>query len=241
MNSKKQTVDEANLIIKTVPIEKETDRILDIGSGTGTMVSYLSSLGYTAQGIDESDEMVKKSIDKYKIITIKQGSALDPMQYDRATFTHILCTNFTIYEFIDKLQLFQNCYFWLQGTGYFIIHLVDREKFHPIIPAALNGNSDLHIESETQITTSEIEYTGYKYKSLFEFMKGSSEVSHKENFVDKKTGNIRQNERSLYMEDHKDILELAVKAGFIVRGNIPLEKIGTQKKEQWLFILERTL
>ena len=241
MDSKKQTVEEANLIIKTVPIENETDRILDIGSGTGTMVKYLSSLGYKAEGIDQSDEMVKKSIDKYKIITIKQGSALDPMQYDRATFTHILCTNFTIYEFINKLQLFQNCYFWLQGNGYFILHLVDREKFHPIIPASLNGNSDIQLETENRITTSEIDYAGYSYKSLFEFIKESPEVTHKESFTDKKTRNIRQNERTLYMENHKDILELAVKVGFKVRGNISLETLGSQKKDQWLFILERTL
>lgn len=237
MNSKKETVKQANLIIKTVPIEKTVDRILVIGSGTGTMVKYLESLGYKSEGLEQSDEMVKKSIDKYRVITIKQGSALDPMQYDRAIFTHILCTNFTIYEFINKLELFENCYFWLQGGGYFIIHLVDRDEYNPIIPAALGGSSNDDIEKGSErITTSEINYDGYTYKSIFDFIKGSTEVRHKENFVDNKTGNIRQNERTLYMEDHHDILEMASKAGFKVRGNIPLEK-----KAQWLFILERTL
>jgi SAM-dependent methyltransferase len=238
MDSKKQSVEQANLIIKTVPIEKETDHILDIGSGTGTMVKYLDSLGYKAEGLEQSDEMIKKSIEKYRVITIKQGNALDPMQYDRATFTHILCTNFTIYEFVDKLQLLENCYFWLQGNGYFIIHLVDRDEYDPIIPAALGGNLfDNDIEKgRERITTSEIDYTGYTYKSIFDFIKGSSEVRHKETFVDKKTGNIRQNERSIYMEDHHNILDMAAKAGFKVRGNIPLEN-----KAQWLFILERTL
>jgi len=236
MDSKKQTVEQANLIIKTVPIEKETDRILDIGSGTGTMVKYLESLGYKAEGLEQSDEMFKKSIEKYRVITIKQGNALDPMQYDRAIFTHILCTNFTIYEFVDKLKLLENCYYWLQGNGYFIIHLVDRDRYHPIVPAALGGSS-IDIEKGTdRITTSEIDSTGYTYKSIFDFIKGSSEVRHKETFVDKKTGNIRQNERSLYMEDHQDILDMATKAGFRVRGNIPMEK-----KAQWLYILERTL
>lgn len=238
MNSKKQTVEQANMIIKTIPIEKETDRILDIGAGTGTMVKYLDSLGYKVEGLEQSDEMIKKSIEKYRVITIKQGNALDPMQYDRATFTHILCTNFTIYEFIDKLQLLENCYFWLQGNGYFIVHLVNRDEYNPIVPAALGENLfDNDIEKGIErITTSEIDYTGYTYKSIFDFIKGSSEVCHKETFVDKKTGNIRQNERSLYMEDHRDILDMATKAGFKVRGNIPLEK-----KTQWLFILERTL
>jgi len=239
MDSKKQTVKQANLIIKTVPIEKETDRILDIGSGTGTMVKYLESLGYKAEGLEQSDEMIKKSIDKYRVITIKQGNALDPMQYDRATFTHILCTNFTIYEFANKLQLLQNCYLWLQGNGYFILHLVDRDEYNTIIPAALGGN-DIEKGNE-RITRSEIDYSGYTYTSIFDFLKGSSEVSHKETFVDKKTGNIRQNERVLYMENHKEILDMAIQSGFRVRGNIPLEKLGSQNQGQWLFILERTL
>ena len=242
MDSKKETVKQANIIIKSVPIEKERDRILDIGSGTGTMVKYLDSLGYQAEGLEQSDEMVKKSIDKYRVISIKQGTALDPMQYDRAVFSHILCLNFTIYEFSDKLQLFKNCYSWLQGGGYFILHLVDRNTFHPIIPAALGSSSDIEIEkNHSQITRSEIDFVGYTYKSLFDFMKGSHEVCHKESFIDKKTHNIRENERTLYMEGYRDILDMAIKSGFIVRGNIPLENTGSLNKGQWLFILERTL
>ena len=241
MNSKRETVDQADLIIKTVPIEKETDRILDIGAGTGTMVKYLESLGYKAEGIEISDEMIKKSIEKYRIISMKHGTALDPMQYDRATFTHILCTNFTIYEFVDKLQLLENCYFWLQGNGYFIIHLVDCDEFSPIIPAALNQHPDIQIDETSRITETEIDFIGYTYKSIYNFIKGHPEVSHKETFVDKKTGKIRQNERTLYMEDHKEILEIAVKSGFSIKGKIPLEDIGSPKKYQWLFILERTL
>jgi len=240
MDSKRETVKQADLIIQTVPIEKETDRILDIGAGTGTMVKYLASLGYKAEGLEISDIMIQKSIEKYRVISMTQGNALDPMQYDRGTFTHILCTNFTIYEFVNKLQLLENCHSWLQGNGYLIIHLVDRDEFLPIIPAALNENPDISID-ESRITETEIDFIGYTYKSIYDFIKGSPEVYHKETFVDIKTGNIRQNERTLQMEDHREILEMAVKSGFSVKGHIPLENLGSPKKDQWLFILERTL
>lgn len=239
MDSKRETVKQADLIIQTVPIVKETDRILDIGAGTGTMVKYLESLGYRAEGLEISDKMIQKSIEKYRVVSMKHGTALDPMQYDRAVFTHILCTNFTIYEFVDKMQLLENCYFWLQGKGYLIIHLVNRDEFLPIIPAAINENS-LDINTP-RITETEIDFAGYTYKSLFDFIKGSPEVCHTETFVDKKTGNIRQNERTLSMEDHTEILEMAVKSGFSIKGKIPLETLGSQKRGQWLFILERTL
>jgi SAM-dependent methyltransferase len=237
MQSKKRTKEQTDLIIKTVPIDKEKSRILDIGSGTGSTVSYVTHLGYRIEGIDKSDEMVKKSKELYNTIHIKNGDVTIPMEYEHGIFTHILCSHFTIYEMEDKMSFFKNCYFWLKGRGLLIIHLVDRSKFSPIIPSANNGS--ILETSDQRITKTVIDYNGYNYSSNYEFNNDS--VFHKETFVDKKTKHIRQNEQTLYMENHKDILKMAIKVGFTIKDNIPLDKSSSFMNDQWLFILERTL
>ena len=42
---------------------------------------------------------------------------------------------FTMYYVKNKIQLIKNCYNWLRPGGYFIVHLVNREMFDPIINA----------------------------------------------------------------------------------------------------------
>lgn len=240
MNSKKRVKEQTELILKTVPIDKESSHLLDIGSGTGQTVRYLTDLGYRIEGIDKSEEMVKKSINHENgICIIKHADVINPMEYDHSIFTHILCSHFTIYEFENKLTLFKNCYFWLKGRGYLIIHLVDRNEFLPILPIEI-GQKELDDKQE-RITKTEIDYDGYTYTSEYDFVEKSTKVCHKENFVDKKTKHVRQNERTLYMEDHKKILQMAVKAGFVIKESIDLAKTSVYLKKQWLFILERTL
>ena len=55
---------------------------LDIGSGTGHVVSHLQKNGYTAYGVDKSMAMVKHSSDKFPDIHIKQGDAMEPMIFE---------------------------------------------------------------------------------------------------------------------------------------------------------------
>ena len=52
------------------------------------------------------------------------------------SFSTITCFYFTIYYIKDKNTFLQNCYNWLMPGGYLVLHLVNRDKFDPILNVA---------------------------------------------------------------------------------------------------------
>lgn len=241
---------EVSKIIEMTQPNIQYSSFLDVGSGTGSLVNRLKEKGYNAYGIDKSKSMVAKSQTKFPDASIKCGDALEPITFDRGTFTHVLCTGFTIYEIENKAQFFQNCYFWLQPNGYLILHLVDKDRFDPIIPAGKPRVLDSPQKySNQRITETLIDFIDFKYKSTYDFSKSDGRVIHKETFTDNQTQNIRENERTLFMKNTEDILSLSIKYGFIVKGKVIMGEPNTEingkenvdSPSQYLYILERIM
>ena len=107
---------------------------LDVGSGTGTLVNRLNNNGFRAYGIDSSEAMVQYSTSKYPDSEFKCGDVKKSMEFEPETFSHVLCTYFTLYEMGDKSVFFDNCRRWLKTGGYLIVHLVDKLEFDTIVP-----------------------------------------------------------------------------------------------------------
>jgi SAM-dependent methyltransferase len=231
---------EMNLIIKTLQPEPRFARMLDVGSGTGTFLKELKKRGFQAKGIDKSAAMVKISKKKYgdKDLDIQPNDVLDPMVYDRASFTHIFCLDFTVYEIEDKTQFFSNCYFWLQNGGYLVLHLADPQQFNPIVPAAITPVLDsIEQLGPKRITRTEIDFIDFVYVS--DYMTKANVVVHEESFTDKESQNIRQNERTLYMETPQKIIEIARKAGFTAKGAFLLTDGPSRDAAQQIVIFSR--
>lgn len=215
---------------------------LDIGSGTGYMVNELREIGFKAYGIEKSQAMIDYSEKLYPGLGTKKGDVMDPMFFEKGTFTHVLCTYFTIYQFQNKQDFFRNCYFWMKLNGYLIIHLVERDKFDPIMPI---GKPTMlkspQKYAEHRITDTIVEFDDFQYKANYTFHDNKEKtVTFKETFTDKQNANVRQNEQTLYMEDIRDILNYASKAGFILHGKANMkEEIGDEN--QYIYVLERTL
>lgn len=213
----------------------ENSVFLDVGSGTGSLVSSLTNQGYEAYGIDKSKAMVDVSQIKYQDLQVKCGDALDSMSFDRGTFTHITCMNFTIYEIADKPTFFRNCFYWLKPNGYLILHLADRDKYSPVVPASVPSmidNPQKYVEK--RITESMIDFYDFSYKNSAKFDK-PGEVHIAETFKDSKNGNVRQNEITLYMGNVRDILYMAQQSGFVLHSQTTMKK----DDYQYIFILER--
>ena len=97
--------------------------ILDIGSGTGDIVSIFNQKNIKAVGLDNSISMVNISKHKYPYLEFHKGDATNVMLYPAHTFTHITCLNDTIYYIKNKKHLIKNTYEWLMPGGYFILGL----------------------------------------------------------------------------------------------------------------------
>ena len=211
-------------------------RILDIGSGTGHHVNLMKKLGANSEGVDISPSMVEIAQRKYKDCKFKQGNALDNMLYPRNSFSTITCFYFTIYYMEDKQKFINNVYDWLMPGGYFVLHLVNRDKFDPI----LNTADPLHIVSaqkyaKKRITNSLVKFKDFQYKANFELDKENNLAEFKEDMIDDKTKNVRQNVHKLYMIPQKKIISMAKQVGFILQGKIDL--VQTQYGYQYLYLM----
>jgi SAM-dependent methyltransferase len=179
--------------------------------------------------------MIQKAKENFPGKDFSVGNALDSTQFNHNVFTHILCLYFTIYYFPDKKQFFDNCMDWLMPGGYLIVHLVDREKFDPILPP---GNP-LYIVSpqkyaKERITTTKVTFNDFVYNSDFKFDKSANIATFDEKFKFN-NGNVRKQEQKLYMEDTQDILTIAQQSGFILQGKIDL--VSCAYDSQYLYIL----
>lgn len=211
-------------------------RILDIGSGSGHHVSLFKKMGCHAEGVDISPAMVKRAQKNYKDCRFKEGNALDNVIYPRNSFTTVTCLYFTIYYMEDKQKFINNVYDWLMPGGYFLLHLVNRDKFDPI----LNTADPLHIVSaqkyaKKRITNSLVKFKDFQYKANFELNKENDLAEFKEDMIDDKTKNVRQNVHKLYMNPQKEIISMAKQVGFILKGKINM--VATQYGYQYLYLM----
>jgi ubiquinone/menaquinone biosynthesis C-methylase UbiE len=162
---------------------------------------------------------------------------VDPMLFEPSTFSHILCTNFTIYEFENKTQFFRHCFHWLKSGGYLFVHLVEPDKFDTIAPVGkYNLDKNPQRISKKRITDTKVDFPNYEYKSSYEF--GENLALFKETFTDKKTKNIRQNEQQLHFLSVGEIVDIAKKNGFIVHSKADMEEC-IDDENQFLYIFER--
>ena len=212
--------------------------LLDIGSGTGHHVDLFTKKGVDAIGLDISPAMIHKATELYPQSKFVVGDVLDFMHFPESSFTHITCLYFTIYYIDDKLRFFKNCFDWLMPGGYLTIHLVNRDKFDPILPAA----DPLMIVSpqkfaKQRITNSLVKFNNFQYKANFDLQKDNNKGFFTETFKNDESPNIRQNVHTFYMETQKNILAQAKEVGFILLGKIDM--ITTQYEYQYLYILEK--
>ena len=214
-------------------------KILDIGCGTGHHVNEFNNLKLNAIGLDISHNMVKKSKENYPQCEFKRGDILDPLAFQPNSFTHITCFYFTIYYFKDKRLFFQNCMNFLKPGGYLVIHMVNRNKFDPILPP---GNPLIAISpqryAKERITSTKIKFNDFEYDANFKLNQDTNTALFVEKFKnmneDKK---VRKHEHTFYMEPQEEILNQAKDAGFLLESKIDL--ISVSYEYQYLYILTK--
>jgi ubiquinone/menaquinone biosynthesis C-methylase UbiE len=206
--------------------------ILDIGCGTGNVVNLLNEKGLNIIGVDNSQAMINKTINKYPQLKMKlvKGNVLQTHLFPHYRFTHILCLYFTIYYLKNKSLFLENVYDWLKPGGFFVLHLVNRDKFSPILPM------NTHKRYKNDKTYSKIQFTHFDYDSNFELYKDANTGIFRERFKNKQ-GETRKQQHTFYMENQKTIITIAQKIGFIIHSKISMEEV--RYNDQYLYILKK--
>lgn len=209
-------------ILKITGADKNS-AFLDVGSGTGCTLLALTDSGAKCIGIDKSEAMVTVAKEKCGPL-IKHGDVTEPIQFTRNQFTHILCLNQTIYEIEDKHAFFTNCRYWLRNGGALVLHLVDKNRFNTVVGRHfLLDNPQKYVKE--RITKSETDFGNFTYFAKYDIrQKGAS--TFVETFTDATTKNVRQNERTLFMDTEDAVLKVAQQCGFSQHGKINMESIN---------------
>tara|TARA_Y100000389_G_scaffold204932_1_gene260962 strand:+ start:1527 stop:2546 length:1020 start_codon:yes stop_codon:yes gene_type:complete len=229
---------EMDEILKLAGHPVENNKLLDIGSGTGHHVADLNKRGFKAQGIDKSPHMIAKARKNYPRFEYIEGDVTQSMSFPSQDFTHITCLYFTVYNIKNKTVFFQNCHNWLAPGGILVLHLVDRDKFDPIVNTA-NPITILNVQnySDKRITNSVVKFKGFTYKANFDQRAGDDVTYFDEHMKDDNSGKIRKNRHILYMEPKEKILEKAKRVGFSIANQSNMKKCHYDN--QYLFFLQK--
>lgn len=235
-------------IIASTQATTENSHFLDIGCGTGHLVDTLMNKQFAVKGIDWSEAMVKRARKRNSSAVIKCGDVTQPLSFDRNQFTHIMCLDFTLYEFTpeQRTTLYRIIHGWLKPNGYFVVHVADGDKFKKVMTATRDTKTPLfHMGYETYDTDT-IEFPGFSYQRKYmptttSIVSTSSTTSTAcmnriETFVDKHTERVRKNELSLHIESISETTKSIMSCGFVIQGQIDLE---VDPKHQKILIFER--
>ena len=211
--------------------------VLDIGSGTGHHVKALHDKGLDCVGIDSSKSMIKQAKIKFPEQKFVYADALKTMTFQPNSFDLITMLYFTVYYIKDKEQLFKNVALWLKPGGYFVIHLVDKHQFNPMVPA---GDPFVIISpqnySDKRINDTVVHFDNFKYKSNFTLPEKNKAV-FKEYFKFKDNGKVRQNDHVLYMENQKKIAQMVKNVGLKLEEVIDMSPCAYD--HQYLYVFRK--
>jgi len=230
---------ETDAILATQP-DKQNSIILDANCGTGHLVSSLTKRGYERTfGVDSSSGMVAKSREIHPEAKTKVGDITQPMAFEPATFTHISMGNFSIYRHENKTAILRNFATWLHPYGYLCIHLVEPDKFDPIVPAAKPLVGSPQPKRGARINDTLVDFDDFTYKSEFVESKATCACStFRETFTDSASGHMRQHELAMWMDSPESILKIAKQCGFVMIGKFDIKQ-WSRDDHQHLYILQK--
>ena len=233
----KKTYEVTNIIGHTKMNKKSI--VLDIGSGIGHHINELKNRDINAIGLETSKAMIKKCKSKFNTMNldVKYGNAMDSMIFETDQFTHILCLFYTFYYMPSQADFLRNCNKWLRYNGYLVVHIVDREMFHPIVPPSeiFSVPTQVFAKDKERITKSIVKFDSFDYKS--DFKQEGNNALFTEIFKDKASGNIRKNIHNLTIYTKEDYEKMFEAAGFKIKSIIDLENV--RYYYQHLYVLQK--
>ena len=218
-------------------MNKNNTKILDIGCGTGQHIKLLTENDYNVIGLDNSNEMLKIAKKNNPNTRFILANALDKKQFSDKKFNVITCYYFTIYYFKDLRKLLENISFWLREDGIFVVHLVNKDKFDPILePASPFPAFSLQKYTKGRIMKSDVVFNNFDYQSEFKIIN-----NNKANFIEKfnfrKKNKIRKQIHIFYMFNIKYFIKICKDYSLKLIGRTDLVHCGYEY--QYLFYFRK--
>lgn len=220
--------------------QKTSLKILDIACGTGFHSCFFKGLGVDYLGIDSSEAMLAQARRACPNQKFQKGDVTVATTFGQKSFSGALLLGFAIYEFNPKIIL-DNAFSWIEPGGSLLVHIVDPDKFDPLLDLASPFAAfSLQKYSYERQTKSEIYFDEYKYSGEFHKKLNEPDATFKELFVffNPKDGvKYREQTHTWNMPSLEEMIDLMKSAGFRVSEKIDLVSVG--KEYQYLCLLTK--
>jgi len=195
-------------------IKMKDKKTLDVGCGTGQHLVYFKNRDIT--GLDNSNAMLKIAKEKVPNARLIKGNFAHGDLFSHQQFDNIMVLYFVIYYQKNISQLLNNCYKWLKPGGNLVIHIVNPEKFDPILdPSSPFPAFSLQKYSKKRITKSNVVFNNFEYEGNFKIDLENDDAQFTETFKFKDTSKpVRKQVHNLTIPPIKDMKNLIKNAGF---------------------------
>lgn len=194
--------------------------VVDMACGTGPHACWFKNLGVQYVGVDTSDAMIKKGRENCPGARFQKGDITQVHLFPQKSVSHAILLGFSIYQFQNPKIVFDNAYQWLKPGGFFIVHLVDPDKYDPIhnlaSPFAAFSLQKYSFERKTDST---IYFDKFKYVGKLKKEKNDDTATYEETFsyYDKSDNNdikYRENKHHWNMPSKERMIDICKSSGF---------------------------
>ena len=204
---------------------KKEIKLLDVCCGTCPLADFYCKEGIDFVGVDISEPMLKKARAKCKSGRFYKADITRVETFPPKSFSHATMLYFSLYQFTNPKMVLDNIYSWLKPGGIFVLHVVDPNKFDPILDAASPFPAfSLQKYSTERVIDSDVFFDKFKYKSRF--IKDSDEDDAIFEEVFEFPDTYRENVHRLYMPSISNVLDIVRSAGFTRHEMVDMTPVG---------------
>jgi SAM-dependent methyltransferase len=227
-------------------IDRNQIRFLDVGCGTGHHIESFQRKGYICDGVDSSEQMLRKA--RMNVKDMKgQWFHADVTQDDAARsvflptkYSHITCFFFTIYYIKDINAFFDHVFRALRPGGYFCVHLVHKKRFDPVLEKASSliptYNPQRHVG--TRVTKTKLKFNKFQYIADWTIPSNDMHVTFREKFMfHTPSRKIRVNEHNFFMRNIAYYVRMAQGKGMNVVKVIDL--VPTKHIHNYVYVMQK--
>jgi len=207
---------------------KPETKFLDVCCGTSPHAKWIAEEGFEVVGVDQSEAMLKIARKECPSGRFYAGDVTNASVFPPKSFSHAMLLNFSIYQFRNPKVVCDNIYQWLKPGGIFIVHMVNPNKFDPILSAASPFPAfSLQKYSKERVTESEVFFDGFAYKAKFIKTPSDDSAIFEETFKFKEDPpRYREHKHHLQMPPMNHLIDIVRSSGFVFREAVDMTQVG---------------
>ena len=183
-HSSKELTDFVNVSFQDIMLaDKQTNavNVLDLCCGTAVHACFFKNLGVEYTGVDISSDMLAKARTGCPGSKFQRGDVTNASLFAPKSFSHAVLLGFSIYQFPNAKVISDNAYQWIEPGGTFVVHLVEPDKYDPLLNLASPFTAfSLQKYSLDRQTKSEIYFDNFKYSGELKKKKNEDDATYTE-------------------------------------------------------------